>query len=195
VLVCVCVCVERSLLSFVGRVRKIEASRRAGRRCFLNDRLEFRALRSSGGTSKRSRRSVFSDHLTVSGGSAYFSVRPTRVWRSPRDLLWDRLCSWSGVSETCYCLSLSPFPCHGGSWPGVISNVRHQSACGSCWAFGSVSSLSLVTDSPPTRTSSALQTTQFFCSNAGSCCSSDNSAWGYFRSTGVMTGGDCTECA
>ena len=70
-LVCVCV-LNGNFFLLLGVFAKIEASRRAGRRCFLNDRLEFRVLRSLGGTSKRSRRSVFIDLTIVSGQSRIF---------------------------------------------------------------------------------------------------------------------------
>ncbi len=56
------------------------------------------------------------------GPVAYFSARPTRVLRSPSDLLRDRLCPWLGVHESLYYLlafisplssaSLMPWP-----WP------------------------------------------------------------------------------
>jgi len=81
------------------------------------------------------------------------------------------------------------------NWPKctVIGNVRDQSACGSCWAFGSVASFESrrciatgddINHSPEDTA---------FCSNAGFGCSGGNSAWNWFQSTGVVTGGDYTD--
>ena len=83
-------------------------------------------------------------------------------------------------------------------WPScsVIANVRDQSACGSCWAFGSVSSFE------SRRCIATGEDTKFspedtaFCQGifgAGNGCNGGNSAWSWFKSHGVVTGGDYTD--
>jgi len=77
-------------------------------------------------------------------------------------------------------------------WPScsVISNVRDQSACGTCWAFGSVESFesrACITTGNDIKYSPE---DTGFCSNAGNGCNGGNSAWNWFRSSGVVTGGD-----
>jgi cathepsin B len=77
-------------------------------------------------------------------------------------------------------------------WPkcSVIGNVRDQSACGSCWAFGSTCSFE------SRRCIATGDDIKFspedtaFNSNAGFGCSGGNSAWTWFHNTGVVTGGD-----
>lgn len=77
-------------------------------------------------------------------------------------------------------------------WPtcSVIANVRDQSACGSCWAFGSVASFEsrrcIVTGEDIKHSPEDTA----FCSNAGNGCNGGNSAWNWFKSSGVVTGGD-----
>merc|ERR1712137_38010 len=81
------------------------------------------------------------------------------------------------------------------NWPqcSVIGNVRDQSSCGSCWAFGSVSSFeSRACISTGNDVKYSPEDTAF-CSNAGYGCQGGNSAWNYFSSTGVVTGGDYTD--
>jgi len=84
------------------------------------------------------------------------------------------------------------------NWPScsVIGNVRDQSACGSCWAFGSVSSFE------SRRCVATGEDTKFspedtaFCQGifgAGNGCNGGNSAWSWFKSHGVVTGGDFTD--
>merc|ERR1712070_1120310 len=84
------------------------------------------------------------------------------------------------------------------NWPkcSVIGNVRDQSACGSCWAFGSVSSFE------SRRCIATGEDTKFspedtaFCQplfGAGNGCNGGNSAWNWFTSHGVVTGGDYTD--
>jgi len=81
------------------------------------------------------------------------------------------------------------------NWPqcSVISNVRDQSSCGSCWAFGSVSSFeSRACISTGNDIKYSPEDTAF-CSDAGYGCQGGNSAWNYFKRTGVVTGGDYTD--
>lgn len=81
-------------------------------------------------------------------------------------------------------------------WPQCtnIANVRDQSACGSCWAFGSVSSFesrACITTGKDVKYSPEDTA---FCQNpiwgAGNGCNGGNSAWDFFKNTGVVTGGD-----
>lgn len=81
------------------------------------------------------------------------------------------------------------------NWPActVIGNVRDQSSCGSCWAFGSSASFE------SRRCISTGQDVKFspedtaFCSTAGYGCQGGNSAWSWYERTGVVTGGDFTD--
>merc|ERR1711865_624518 len=83
-------------------------------------------------------------------------------------------------------------------WPqcSVIGNVRDQSSCGSCWAFASVSSFE------SRRCIATGEDTKFspedtaFCQpifGAGNGCNGGNSAWNWFTSHGVVSGGDYTD--
>jgi len=84
------------------------------------------------------------------------------------------------------------------NWPScsVIGNVRDQSSCGSCWAFGSVSSFE------SRRCIATGEDIKFspedtaFCQGifgAGNGCNGGNSAWNFFVNKGVVTGGDYTD--
>jgi len=83
-------------------------------------------------------------------------------------------------------------------WPqcSVISNVRDQSTCGSCWAFASTESFE------SRRCISTGEDIKFstedtaFCQpffGAGNGCNGGNSAWSFFTKHGVVTGGDHTD--
>jgi cathepsin B len=84
------------------------------------------------------------------------------------------------------------------NWPScsVIANVRDQSACGSCWAFGSTASFEsrrCIATGEDTKYS--VEDTAF-CQpifGAGNGCNGGNSAWNWFQSHGVVTGGDYTD--
>lgn len=75
----------------------------------------------------------------------------------------------------------------------VISNIRDQSSCGSCWAFGSTDSFQ---DRACIATGKDVQYSAedtAFCSNAGDGCDGGNTAWDWFTTRGVVTGGDYTD--
>jgi len=80
-------------------------------------------------------------------------------------------------------------------WPtcSVIGNVRDQSACGSCWAFGSVSSYESRRCIATGDDIKYSPEDTAFCSNAGFGCNGGNSAWTWFSNTGVVTGGDYSD--
>lgn len=80
-------------------------------------------------------------------------------------------------------------------WPActVISNVRDQSACGSCWAFGSVSSFESRACIATGNDIKYSPEDVAFCSTAGNGCQGGNSAWNWFKTEGVVTGGDYTD--
>jgi len=87
------------------------------------------------------------------------------------------------------------------NWPqctNIIGHVRDQSACGSCWAFGSTESFN---DRYCIKTGDS--TTLFSPEDINDCCSGTacggsvgcnggqiTGAWKYFGSHGVVTGGD-----
>merc|ERR1711871_1155445 len=81
------------------------------------------------------------------------------------------------------------------NWPQctVIANVRDQSSCGSCWAFGSVSSFESRACIATGKDIKYSPEHTAFCQGifgAGDGCDGGNSAWGFFKNTGVVTGGD-----
>jgi cathepsin B len=80
-------------------------------------------------------------------------------------------------------------------WPEctVIANVHDQSSCGSCWAFGSVSSFESRACIATGKDIKYSPEDTAFCSNAGNGCGGGNSAWNWFKNTGVATGGDYTD--
>jgi cathepsin B len=77
-------------------------------------------------------------------------------------------------------------------WPNcsVIANVRDQSACGSCWAFGSVSSFESRACIETGKDVKFSPEDAAFCGTAGNGCQGGNSAWNWFKTVGVVTGGD-----
>lgn len=77
-------------------------------------------------------------------------------------------------------------------WPqcSVIGNVRDQSACGTCWAFASVSSFESRACIATGKDIKYSPMDTGFCSNAGNGCRGGNTAWSWFKSHGVVTGGD-----
>jgi len=86
------------------------------------------------------------------------------------------------------------------NWPQctVIANVRDQSACGSCWAFGSTASFEsrrCITTGQDIKFS--VEDTAFcqqgWFGGAGNGCNGGNSAWNFFVQYGVVTGGDYTD--
>lgn len=84
------------------------------------------------------------------------------------------------------------------NWPQctVIANVRDQSSCGSCWAFGSVSSFesrACITTGKDVKYSPQATAFNQGIFGAGNGCNGGNSAWGFFKRTGVPTGGDYTD--
>jgi len=84
------------------------------------------------------------------------------------------------------------------NWPqcSVIANVRDQSACGSCWAFGSVSSFesrACITTGNDVKYSPQVTAFNQGIFGAGNGCNGGNSAWGFFKNKGVPTGGDYTD--
>jgi len=81
------------------------------------------------------------------------------------------------------------------NWPEctVIADIRDQSACGSCWAFGSVDSFQGRACIATGKDVKYSAEDTAFCSDAGNGCQGGNTAWDWFTYTGVATGGDYSE--
>jgi cathepsin B len=79
-------------------------------------------------------------------------------------------------------------------WPqcSVITNVRDQSSCGSCWAFGSVSSFEARACIATGNDVKYSPEQTAFCFNYDGC-GGGNNVWSSFKSTGVVSGGDFTD--
>jgi cathepsin B len=75
----------------------------------------------------------------------------------------------------------------------VIANVRDQSSCGSCWAFASAASFESRACIATGKDVKYSPEDTAFCSSAGFGCNGGNSAWSWFKGTGVVTGGDYTD--
>merc|ERR1719199_1404762 len=85
------------------------------------------------------------------------------------------------------------------NWPkcaSVSGHIRDQSACGSCWAFGSTEAFNdrrciatgdttLMSAEDTTANCGLLQ-----CMSMGCGGGQPGAAWSWFKSTGVVTGGD-----
>lgn len=83
------------------------------------------------------------------------------------------------------------------NWPQCtnIANVRDQSSCGSCWAFGSVSSFesrACIATGKDIKYSPEMTAS---CFTWGDGCQGGNNVWSDFKSTGVVTGGDYYDTA
>merc|ERR1711957_778966 len=79
-------------------------------------------------------------------------------------------------------------------WPqcSVITNVRDQPSCGSCWAFGSVSSFEARACIATGKDVKYSPEQTAFCFNYDGC-GGGNNVWSRFQSTGVVTGGDYSD--
>merc|ERR1711862_444957 len=79
-------------------------------------------------------------------------------------------------------------------WPqcSVIGNVRDQSSCGSCWAFGSVSSFESRACIATGKDVKYSPEQTAFCFNYNGC-GGGNNVWRDFQSEGVVSGGDYTD--
>merc|ERR1711953_352799 len=80
------------------------------------------------------------------------------------------------------------------NWPQCtnIANVRDQSSCGSCWAFGSVSSFESRACIATGKDVKYSPEQTAFCFNYNGC-GGGNNVWRDFQSEGVVTGGDYTD--
>jgi cathepsin B len=83
------------------------------------------------------------------------------------------------------------------AWPSCpsISEIRDQSNCGSCWAFGAVEAATdriCISTNGATKTHLSAQDLLSCCSSCGFGCSGGYpaSAWSWFTQTGVVTGGN-----
>merc|ERR1712048_234256 len=68
--------------------------------------------------------------------------------------------------------------------------MSDQSNCGTCWAFGSVESFESRACIETGKDIKYSPEDTGFCSTAGNGCNGGNSAWNWFKSSGVVTGGD-----
>jgi cathepsin B len=109
--------------------------------------------------------------------------------------------AWSGTA-----LPLEALPTNFSvrtQWPAcanVTGHIRDQSACGSCWAFGSTEALNdrMCISHGITYLLSTEDTmsccTGFACLGSSGCDGGvPDEAWQYFANTGVVTGGDYDE--
>jgi len=76
-----------------------------------------------------------------------------------------------------------------------IAEIRDQANCGSCWAFGAVEAATdriCISSSGATKTHLSAQDLLTCCEECGSGCSGGYpaSAWSWFTTTGVVTGGN-----
>jgi cathepsin B len=89
-------------------------------------------------------------------------------------------------------------------WPKCdsIKEVRDQSTCGSCWAFGAVEAMSdriCINSGQTDQTRISSEDLLDCCYSCGQGCNGGypSAAWSYFKSTGLVTGGlygDTTYC-
>lgn len=82
------------------------------------------------------------------------------------------------------------------NWPGCesIQEVRDQSDCGSCWAFGAVEAMSdriCIVSGQTDQTRISAEDLVSCCSSCGFGCNGGypSAAWSYFERTGLVTGG------
>merc|ERR1719198_2708192 len=78
-------------------------------------------------------------------------------------------------------------------WPDcgafLLCMLSTMHNCGSCWAFGSVDSFqdrACIATGKDVRNSPEDTA---FCSNVGNGCQGGNTAWSWFETNGVVTGG------
>jgi len=82
-------------------------------------------------------------------------------------------------------------------WPhcSSIGEIRDQSACGSCWAFGAVEAGTdriCISTNATTQLHLSAQDLNSCCASCGDGCNGGDpsAAWQYFTTTGVVTGGN-----
>jgi cathepsin B len=82
-------------------------------------------------------------------------------------------------------------------WPNcpTIKEVRDQGSCGSCWAFGAVEAMSdriCIVSSGATNAHISAEDLVDCCESCGFGCDGGfpQAAWSYFKSTGLVTGGN-----
>lgn len=81
-------------------------------------------------------------------------------------------------------------------WPNCqsIQEVRDQSTCGSCWAFGAVEAMSdrhCISSNQQDQTRVSSEDLLDCCYSCGQGCNGGypSSAWSYFKSNGIVSGG------